>query len=243
MKTPLRLLFALLLLFALSSCNDRVEPEPADPNALKVLPLGDSRVEGARGTHESYRYELWKQFKGNGWNVDFIGSRADEGTYPEFESTSFDVDHEGTGGAKTSDIIETLEAVQFSAAPEVVLLGIGGNDLLEGIAVSEVISNIEQIIQLLQGQNSTVTIFLEQIAPGESAIMTAQLTETFNDFNAQIPQVIDQMSNNTSLVVTVDMKSNWSDSYMADDVHYNEAGALEVATRYFNAVEAHVPKK
>jgi len=33
------------------------------------------------------------------------------------------------------------------------------------------------------------------------------------------------------------MASNWSDEYMADAVHYNEAGAKEVAGRYFEAME------
>ncbi|MEM1405435.1 MAG: hypothetical protein AAGG59_01570 [Bacteroidota bacterium] len=40
-------------------------------------------------------------------------------------------------------------------------------------------------------------------------------------------------NNNPPTAKAIDMSSNWSDQFMADQVHYNEQGAKEVADRYF----------
>ena len=42
------------------------EGEPST-SKNKILPLGASRVEGARPDFESYRYELWKLLEEGGW--------------------------------------------------------------------------------------------------------------------------------------------------------------------------------
>ena len=49
----------------INGCNKEEEIEdsfvPAKSNSInQILPLGASRVEGARPKYESFRYELWK---------------------------------------------------------------------------------------------------------------------------------------------------------------------------------------
>ena len=118
------------------------------------------------------------------------------------------------------------------------MLGIGGNDLLNGLSVNDAIDNINQIIDILQSNKSTVTIFIEQIAPAQSSYMTTDLTQTIENFNNNILSVASQQTDGESNVISIDMYSNWSDTYMADDVHYNSSGAKEVADRYMNAIDA-----
>lgn len=204
-----------------------------------ILPLGDSRVEGAHPTYESYRYELWKNLVERNWSFDFVGSKTEEGAYPSYNGLDFDVDHEGTGGATTEDIIATLQNILTPAnAPDVVLLGIGGNDLLGGSTVAATINHLNTIIDMLQENNPEVTIFLEQIAPAMSSAMTPERTQLITGYNNSMFDMGLQQTTNTSRVVLVDMYANWRDDYMADEVHYNETGAKEVADRYMAALEA-----
>jgi len=232
-------------LFCLIACQKENDIQPSDlvinntENTISILPLGDSRIEGNRPNFESYRYELWKKLIAQDFNIDFVGTRLDDGNYPDFMGQSFDRDHQGTGGAETSDILHFLNNLKADATlPSIVLLGIGGNDLTDGKkTVTATIENIHQIIDALQTKNPQITIFLEQIAPARSDFLNGELTATLNQFNIEIAKVGVAKTNDMSKVIIVDMASNWSDGYMADAVHYNEAGAKEVAERYFEAME------
>ena len=211
------------------------------PTGAKILCLGDSRVEGAT-EYESYRYEFWKNLVDCSWNFDLVGTNTDSRAYPTYQNLSFDPNHQGVGGHQTTDVLEELpDALSSIGVVDIVLLGIGGNDALEGgsAAVAAAITNINSIIDLLQANNPNIIILLEQIAPAMSATMTTDLTAALNNFNNQIPTIAaNQTSGNSSQVIVVDMAIGWQDSYLADEVHYNATGAAIIATRYSDALKA-----
>ena len=64
--------------------------------------------------------------------------------------------------------------------------------------------------------------------------MTSELEATLNDFNSKLPGLTGDYSN----LHIVDMNTGFTDLYFADDVHYNELGAREVAQRYFAAMQS-----
>ena len=189
---------------------------------------------------ESYRYELWKNLVDNNYNFDFVGRQKDYGNYEEYSGQEFDNDHEGGGGFESEDVLANIDEVLAAiSSPDIVLLSIGGNDLLDGgNPPSEPISNIVELVEKLQSHNSNVTIFLEQIAPANSETMTSSLTNNINDFNSQIISIADSLSTNTSKVIALDMNTNFNESYLADDVHYNEAGAKFIADIYFGGIQS-----
>jgi len=231
-----------IVLFALITLNcsnsEGTTPPNINNDGTKILPLGDSRVEGARPEFESYRYELWKNIISSNKTANFIGPISDEASYPQFMGKNFDFDHAGVGGFTTSDVLSTLNTALSTGRPDIALLGIGGNDLLGGVTVGAAIQNINQIIDRLQSENGNITIVLEQIAPGRSNIMNTTTTRLFNDFNEAIALVGPDKSTSTSQVIIVNMQPNWSDDYMADDVHYNQAGAKIVADRYYAVLQS-----
>ncbi len=47
------------------------------------MPLGASKVKGARPNFESYLYNLWKKLVDGAWDFDFIGTMTDPASYPE----------------------------------------------------------------------------------------------------------------------------------------------------------------
>lgn len=190
--------------------------------------------------YESYRYELWKQLVNAGHNFDFIGTQVDDQNYEEVNGLSFDREHEGIGGIETAGVLANLPEVLLGIdAPDIVLLCIGGNDLLDGgLEPAIPLANLPKIIDLLQADNPLVTVFLEQIAPADQATMTPALQQKIDEYNVGIVSVATNETDSLSSIIVVDMSKNWKESYFADPVHYNNEGAKEVATRYFNAMQS-----
>ncbi len=241
------LLMGLLVACFIVACGGDEEMETdfnseASPG-LKIMSLGASRVEGARPFFESFRYELWKQMVAAGWAFDYIGTVEDEASYPAFNERNFDLDHEGRGGWTSGQILSGLEGwIQATGIPDIVLFSSpAGNDALQNLDYEQSIANVNAIIDLLQEVNPNVVIIVEQLAPGKSEIMTGDLLHYFNRIQSDILTIAAAQSTTTSTVTGVDMFTGFTDDLLADDVHYNEAGAKFIADRYFIALETYFP--
>lgn len=234
---------AFLFLFIFAACYDdgiSIEEEPP-VNEINILTLGDSRVQGNRPYHESYRYELWKNLVESDWTVDFLGPNTDQAEYPQFLGLEFDKNHAAVGGYSTQNILNTLEGTLADIeVPDVILMGIGGIDLIRNKSYDEAVVNIHTIIDILQEHNPDVTIFMEQIAPAISDTYTEEDIVLFQGFNDAVLAISEERTTQDSEVVAVDMASGWQDFFLADDLHYNAIGAKVVADRYFDALEEHI---
>lgn len=239
MKMTLKIIVLGLSLLMFNACDDDdITPKPQSTSINKILPLGASRVEGARPDFESYRYELWKDIMENNWTFDFIGTRSDGASYPEFNGNAFDIDHEGRGGFTSGEILSGLNGwLSQTGSPDIVLFSSpGGNDILNGQNYNQAISNINAIIDALQANNSKVTIIIEQPAQGRSDFMTTEFTNAFNQLRQDVLTIAANQTTTTSQVIAVDMFTGFNDTHLADEVHYNEAGAEFIATRYYNVL-------
>lgn len=239
MKITVKYLFIGISFLMFCACyKDHLNPEPQSNSINEILPLGASRVEGARPEFESYRYELWKDLKEKGWTFDFIGTQSDNASYPAFNSENFDIDHEGRGGWTSGQILNGLKGwLSQTGSPDIVLFSSpGGNDILESLDYSQTISNINAIIDALQANNPNVTIIIEQPAQGRSDFMTTEYTNAFNLIRQDVLTISANQTTGESQVIAVDMFTGFNDSYLADEVHYNEAGAEFIATRYYNVL-------
>lgn len=235
-----KVLITLSVLITICSCKTyELQQKPLSNSINKIMPLGASRVEGDRPEFESYRYELWKELIKNGWTFDFIGTRSDEASYPTFNGKGFDSDHEGRGGWTSGQILKGLGGwLRLTGPPDIVLFSSpGGNDALENMPYNRTISNINAIIDTLQAVNPNVTIIIEQLAPGRSDLMTIELTDYFNKLQNDVLKIASAKSTNSSQVVALDLYTGFTDDFIADDVHYNEAGAVFIASRYYNVLE------
>ena len=252
-STPLILL--IVLIFFSCSLNESMESNSVEfeeknnssaerknqVNIVKILPLGDSRVEGNTSNSVSYRYHLWKNLVLGGWTTDFIGPLTDSGNYPQIMGKSFDNNHAGVGGFRTVDILNNIDLIiNSNYNPDIVLLGIGGNDLIHNVPTATAISNINGIIDALQASNPKITILVEQIAPGRSTTYNAGHFAILAQFNYQIKTLAHLQTTDNSKVIYVNMYDNWQDDYLADNTHYNELGAKVVAERYYTAFKNHL---
>ena len=227
------LLLSVLLLPSPVLASSDCECENGQPPV--ILPIGDSRVQGARPSYESYRYELWKLFVESGIDAEFVGTREDSAQYPEFRRRQFDPDHAGIGGDTTTDVLARLDGI-INLYAEIVLIGIGGNDIIGGASAEDVAFRLDEIIVRVQQEQPWADIVVEQIAPAQTDAMPADREAALRAYNELIPQIAERRSRSDAPVIVVDMATGWRDEWLADAVHYNEAGAAEVAARYFQVI-------
>ena len=107
---------------------------------------------------------------------------------------------------------------------------------MNGQDYNQTISNVNAIIDALQANNSNVTIIIEQLAPGRSDFITTELTNAFNQMLQDVLTIAANQTTTTSQVIAVDMSTGFNDTHLADELHYNEAGAEFIATRYYNVL-------
>jgi lysophospholipase L1-like esterase len=232
------ILYALLGLgIFFTSCN-KLKPKPISNSINKIMPLGASRVEGGQPDFESFRYELWKDLVDGSWDFDFTGTMTDEGTYADYAGEIFDADHEGRGGWTSGQIAEDIDHwIELVGVPDIVLFSSpGGNDALTGEPYGETIANINSIIDAIQASNPNVTIIIEQMAPARSDAMTTELTSFMDQILIDIPNIATAQTNSPSTVIAIDMNTGFTDSFFADDVHYNALGAKFIATKYYEVL-------
>src|SRR5262249_37297301 len=202
---------------------------------VRIMPLGDSITEGLSG-HDTYRYQLWTELHQAGYNVDFVGAKHGNqaGNPPTPE---FDQDHMGYSGWRADEFVGRL-GTDFAGPydPDIVLLHVGTNDLIQGQSVSSTISDIAGIIDDLRLANPNVTILLAQIIPNVDTNGTTEL------FNAQILQLAQQKNNNNSRVIAVDQYSGFDENNdLYDGIHPNGSGELKMANRWFSALQGVLP--
>ncbi|WP_299679357.1 GDSL-type esterase/lipase family protein [uncultured Dokdonia sp.] len=244
--TPLQSLNYFLLLIAIFTvvgCTNSDDELPERIQSFQILSIGDSRVEGHETDFVSYRYELWKLLKNDNSVVDFFGSRIDQRVYPDFQETQFDTQHEGKSGDRIDEALvrlDTLLTNNPSVVGNIVLLGIGGNDLIQGISAGTAIQNLNHMIDKLQATNSTTTIFIEKIAPGTSSFQesNAMNQSEYDAFNEAISNLAIIRTTSQSRVIAVDMSTILTDEDYADEVHYNQSGAQKVASQYYEAIQS-----
>ena len=205
----------------------------------KIMPLGASRVQGLTPLFESYRFELWKDLIDGGWDFDYIGTETETGSYPNYENLSFDPDHQGKMSWTSEKIFEELESILHETGyPDIVLFSSpGGNDILDGLPYENVIENINDIIDLFQDRNPDIVILIEQLAPGKTSFMTPELTLIFDQAVLDVETIAQEQTDENSLVIPVNMFEGFVDSYLADDIHYNNEGAEFIAQRYYEVLE------
>jgi acyl-CoA thioesterase-1 len=196
---------------------------------VRIMPLGDSITSSANG-QASYRYWLWKKLLTAGARVDFVGSQfgVDNGV-PRFGD--FDQNHEGHNGWTTSQAIPFITRWSQLYRPDIVLLDLGANDIVQGRAPSSIISQLRFIVMLLRAVNPNVKVLVAKLTPMEG--FEAQVAQ----LNSLIGPLAGQLNRPGSSVMAVDLASGFDLLADAGDgVHPNEAGEKLIANRFYRLI-------
>ncbi|WP_227429495.1 GDSL-type esterase/lipase family protein [Psychrobacter sp. I-STPA6b] len=136
--------------------------------------------------------------------------------------TGWQIKNEGVNGNTSADVLARLDGI-IAQKPDLVLLGIGGNDVLRRVQPATTKANITQIVQRLKSANIPVVLIAQ---PHFSA---SALFGKASD-NPVYQEVAD--SEDVPLLTSSD--GGWSailsdDSLKSDQIHANEAGYRQFA--------------
>lgn len=171
-----------------------------------IVAFGDSLTAGyGLREDESYPAQLQKALTLAGYEVKVINL--------------------GVSGETTAENLKRINEVK-SLNPDIVLLGIGGNDALRQLPVAETKKNILSEITLIQDDiNPPVVVLLQMQAPP-----TAGLSYK-DDFDNLYKEVAEER--NVILVPFITMKLFLDPkNKLADGIHYNALGYKKVIDQY-----------
>lgn len=226
MKLPLT---AAILFFCLAIL-------PLQAARPRIACIGDS-ITQSNSVHKSYRYNLWKKLIDNGVAFDFVGSLSTnfEGSpvWPNYLGKTFDPQHEGHWGWRADEVLSNLPTYLASYTPDIVLIHLGSNDLIQGQTISSTIAELTSIISTLRSANPKVIVLLAQVIPYSIHANSGNISQ----LNTEIALLAQTQNTANSNVVVVDQFTGFSvDQDTFDKVHPNGSGEEKMATRWATAL-------
>ncbi|KAI0095577.1 SGNH hydrolase-type esterase domain-containing protein [Nemania sp. FL0031] len=192
---------------------------------LRVLPIGDSITWGAQSSDENgYRLSLFNKLGSGGNNVDFVGSVQ--------SGNMTDRDHEGHRGF-IIDEINTASDVGIFAAPNIVLLHAGTNDMNKDVDVGNAPSRLENLINKIFDHSPNAAVFVCQIIPSTTTATQARI-DVFND---AIPSLVSKYITAGKNVTMVSMNTALTTADLKDNLHPNDGGYVKMADAYYAAIQ------
>lgn len=205
---------------------------PFKPNS-NVLQLGDSITNGAPFT---YRFHLYHLLVNVNLKFQHVGTQSSN---PASYAGQWDQTHESYDGADTKYLADNISTWLAGYHPDVVLLHIGTNDVIDIINsnqssqnLSTSASNVISIIDRLRERNPLVKIYLAKILPMEGA----QARQVIQSWNQNLQSIADTRTTAQSPIRIVDMYAGIADSDLRDGIHPTEETARVMARRWFDTL-------
>ncbi|XAL98750.1 PKD domain-containing protein [Phycisphaeraceae bacterium D3-23] len=215
---------------------EALEPRVLFNGDISILPLGDS-ITASSGSNFSYRYYLWERLVNDGVDFDFVGNedtnRGSTPNWPSVNGQSFDRDHEGHSGHRVDRINDKLPGFLSHYTPDIALVHLGTNDIIQGQSASSTADELRTTIALLRQDNPDVTILLSQIIP-----LDRTHGERVDELNALLPGIVNDLSTGQSQIVLVDQNTGFDvDDDTYDGIHPDRSGEELMALRFYEALD------
>ncbi len=206
-------------LMGIDACEDPPEA------GIRIMPLGDSITDGYYFPG-GYRIDLEDQLVEAGLDIDFVGSLVNGP--PELD----DQDHEGHSGWRIDQIAAEIDGWLEASQPEIVLLMIGSNDVLQDYDLGAAPDRLGALMdQIIAGMPETKLV-VASITPLSTELDDAQALE----YNAAIPDLVATRVAQGALLTYVDMHAALTLEDLVDGVHPNPAGYAKMADVWTEAV-------
>ncbi len=207
---------------------------------VRIMPIGDSITQGNGGWGPTYRYYLWHHLLDAGYSVDFVGSQIapSGGSYP---LPNFDQDHEGHNGWRTDQATASLSAWMTASLPDILLVHLGHNDLIQGETVGQVIADLGALIDTARAANPAIKVVIARNIPCHTSSNFCRELELAVLFD-EIPGLVASKTTTASPIIHVDMRTDFSTTAdLIDGLHPNASGDAKLALRWFNGLMTLLP--
>jgi lysophospholipase L1-like esterase len=218
-------LFLLGLVLAFASTAWTETPAP-----IRIMPLGDSITYGTSSTGTvGYRRPLYQLLLGADYSVDFVGSQT------HGSPNDFDRNHEGHSGWRADEIRDNITGWLNSTPADVILLHIGTNDISQGQGAENPVSEIGQILDLIddwEELNTDVWVVLARIINRND-----WRSGTTTTLNGLIQDLANTRIAAGDRIVVVNMESALTyPGDLWDTVHPDDGGYGKMAAVWFAAL-------
>ena len=202
---------------------------------LRILPLGDSITDGY-GVPGGYRWHLGVRLREAGVEVEFLGSLENG---PENWS---DRRHEGHSGWRIDQLQQRIQDWLATSDPELVLLMIGTNDMVQEFGVAQAPARLEQLISMIFQCCPSATLGVATIPPildffpvGDVPI-GARLTAQAKAYNGEVRALLQHLKSKNQAVFLADAYPVFDTADLPDGVHPNRAGQEKLGALWFQRI-------
>ncbi|MBC7796995.1 MAG: arylesterase [Pyrinomonadaceae bacterium] len=182
---------------------------PTNPKRKKIVAFGDSLTAGFGLTEaESYTVLLQQKLQADGYDYEVVNA--------------------GISGDTSSGGLDRIDWSLKQPNVEVLVLELGANDLLRGLSVAEMKSNLRKIIQKAKAKNVKV-LFCGMLAPVSMGEYQREFSAAFTDLAKEekvafLPFFLDKVGGVKTL-------------NQADGIHPNAEGEKIIAQTVYQAVK------
>ncbi|HEY2333228.1 MAG TPA: SGNH/GDSL hydrolase family protein [Acidimicrobiales bacterium] len=194
--------------------------------AVTIMALGDSLTDGYM-VPGGYRTALAGDLAVAGAEVDFVGSLSSGPT--ELTET----DHEGHDGWRIDQIAAIATDRLLRYQPDVVLLMIGTNDLVQDDAVATAPDRLAALIDQITTTLPGTEVLVATIPTMADPVLAARV----DAYDAALPTVVARADARGEAVELVDIHDAVTVDQLADGIHPDAAGYAAMANAWFEALQ------
>ena len=215
---------------------DAVEVTLAEPDVspIRVMPLGDSITHGVDlQIPGAYRNALWNALINRGKLVDFVGVQANGAV------GLGDKDHNGNPGFRIDQIDLYADGFMDLGKPEIVLLQIGTNDILQNYDLANAPARLSALIDKITAKlPSYGKLYVATIPP----LADAGLNALVDMYNAAVRAVVGVKQAAGAPVYVADMNEAVKVPYppylhlQPDGIHPDATGYARMAEEWYNVI-------
>lgn len=199
-----------------------------DQYAINIMPLGDSITFGVGSSDlGGYREPLWNKMEATGWDTRFVGSQQSG------PASLLERHNEGHSGWRIDQISAHITSWLQAARPQIILLHIGTNDILQGASPVVAEARLSYLLSQITTDDPQAEIIVAQIIPlirlGRNANVIA--------YNNAIPGIVRAFDAQGKHIFSVDMYDAIPISDLIDGVHPSSLGYASMATVWYTALK------
>jgi len=193
--------------------------------------LGDSITDGVGVSGGGgYRIELFRLAVEAGMDITYVGGSQNGPT--TVAGKPFPRAHEGHSGWTIQQITDIVKQNAMNVNPHIVLLHAGTNDMWAGAAGAQ--NRLGTLIDEITTRAPNALVVISNIIPWP------QMASAVSQYNAQIPNVVEQRRLQGKNVLFIDQFTGFPSSELADGIHPNTQGYVRMGAKWYNAIFEHL---